>query len=177
MAIKNTQIFNALVASLSRRERLNDAKKRATNAFNKENTITCATFKDFVQAEGLPAKTGIAISNQLYTWEPTEREVIDPRKWYALWKKKEITEQQFFIALSVSKATANIIVGEDQTLPMLKMERGDKADIRSKEVDTVSRPSVVLPGPIKPPTGIQPRILKSQVQVPAQTRRRIVVRK
>lgn len=181
VAVKNAQLFQDLVKSLRKWLELNQDKKDANNIFNKGNTESKNLFKSFMQNEAFPAKTKIVIDGQEFTWSVAEEEIIDPRKWHAMWIKGEITEAQFFDAMSVGKKKAAISIGEDQVATISILRQGETADIRNTDKTAGAKKGieVVLPEGIRPKGGgIRPR-LPIPVQEPATrapVKRNIIVR-
>jgi len=152
-SITKDQNFVALIDSLKERDRLDAARKEATNAFNRQNGSAGKLFFGFLQRENLPARTQVIIDGVSFMYTVAEASVIDPRKWFKLWQDGEITEDQYFSCLAVGKGDANNVIGSDQIETISIVQQGKKADIRRDDSgeSTEVGVKVVTPEPIERP--------------------------
>ena len=169
--VPKSKLFDDLVSKLRLREGLDEAKRAATNVFNRHNNECGKVFAAFMQKENLPARTKVIIDGTEYMWATAESRAIDPVRWYDMWQSGEITKDQFFSCIGVGKKEAKLIIGEDQVEAISMDKLGTDADIRRDNANagTFKGIRVETPEPITPPKGIRPR-QPIAVQKPAPKR-------
>lgn len=159
-AIKKSPLFDQVVSGLRTWLVLKEKAREATNEFNRHNTDAKKTVVKFLNAEDLPSGTVINIDGVEFTYGTAVSRKIDPEKWHDLYTSGEITKAQYFGSLSVGKDDAKLVIGEDQVERICMDVQGSKADIRCKAENEGMQEGVqvILPEPIKAPTGIRPRV-------------------
>lgn len=112
---------------------LRTAKEAASEARNAENRAKTAIKKEllaYLKSVDAPA-TSHVIDNGVEAWYgATQSEEFPLDAWFKLYKEKQITEDQFKSALSVSITEARKQAGADVVLSHTTTKLGTKADIR-----------------------------------------------
>lgn len=124
-----------LVDAAKKLQELDSEAKKATSALNKQKTAFKNSFLEYRRTEGLDASSMVQIGDVEYAYAPAVHEQVDPRSWFALYKANEITEEQYFAALSVSITEARESAGVDHVLAITKIVAGKTFDIRAKKTD------------------------------------------
>jgi hypothetical protein len=111
------------------------------NACNRKKTELKNEVVGYLRDQGLPAGTVVLVDGYEYAYSTTESTYIDPEKWFRMFQAGRITEREFLEALSVGKAEAKRIIGQDQVETLSVTEKGTNADIRIREnIDDYDHP-------------------------------------
>lgn len=106
----------------------------ASNEANRQKTIAKNAIILHMQGEGLKPTAHLAVEGTDFHFGVTESQTITAEKWHELFKSGEITEAQYFRALSVGNEKAKLELGEDQFVTHAVKVTGKKADIRITEL-------------------------------------------
>lgn len=137
MPIKKTKDTPRTVAIKELKEyeaRYGDGNE-AGNIANRQKTVAKKAFVEFLNHENLPPGTIMRVEGIEYIVSASMSEKISAEKWYEKFKKKEMTKDQFLAAISVNKAEAGRIVGEDVVMSISEKIIGTSADLRRNVVD------------------------------------------
>lgn len=149
-----------------------EAQRVTSNALNKAKTKARNFIKDVLDTEKLPGKTVIECDGIKYTYMPHLADKIDPRQWMTMWKKGEITEEQFFDALDVTKAKAELAIGKDQCATITVQRIGDESDLRRDAAEQGHRKGLFIIPPVVP-KGIK---VRKPLQAPISDKRKLKLR-
>jgi hypothetical protein len=119
------------------------------NACNRKKTELKNEVVTYLREQGLPAGTVVLVNGFEYAYSTTDSTYIDPEKWFRMFQAGRITEREFLEALSVGKAEAKRIIGQDQVETLSVTEKGTNADIRIREDPAYNQdddePRVIVP--------------------------------
>lgn len=109
---------------------LDRSAKDAASKANKVKTKLKNEFVEFLRDNEYPVGTLLRVEDKEFSFAKTEAEVIPPEIWLQWYENKKITREQFLQALSIGKAEANRIIGQDQVKAIAKIVHGKNADLR-----------------------------------------------
>ncbi len=136
--LQDTATFKKVVSSIRKWSRLQRKAQDQVNEANREATVVKNNVTAFMAENKYPLGTRIAVDGKAYFFAVAKHEKIPPEKWYELWQEEEITEKQFFEALSVSKDAAANAIGADQVELILEKTEGKKPGIRKEDLEEKS---------------------------------------
>jgi len=135
MAYKDPKVFEDLTKLLDTYVGEAADARDATNKANRTRAAAKKLYPVFLQNEGLDLATTIQIGGVLFSYATAESERIDPRKWKAMLDKGEITEDQYYDAITVGKEIATQHIGQDQVSMITGKVKGTTVDIRAKDAE------------------------------------------
>jgi len=150
-------------------------QREASSALGKAKTKVKNFFKGFFPAENIPSTSSIDIDGIVYSFKASESDILDPRKWYALWQSGEITEDQYFGAVNVVKEEATLAIGEDQALSIQVRVVGKTADVRRNDAEAGQRKGVFVDTPERSKPGIVKRTLPKPEPILNTAPRRLIL--
>ena len=109
--------------------------RKYTNACNRKKTELRNAIKGFFTSKAYPVGTRLQLGDTLYGYETSESTAIPVEAWHQLYAEKRITKEKYFEALSVGRAHAVRIVGEDVVRTIEQTTRGTKADVRTFDLE------------------------------------------
>ena len=126
---------------------LKKAASEATNAVNRQKTVLKNIFKERIKTGKWELGTYVEAAGTRFDYSVTEKEVIEPEDFLAMYENGDITKEQFLRCISVQKGSVDTHVGSDVTLKLANKVHGDSYDVRTSDMDIedVSKEAVVTP--------------------------------
>lgn len=124
--------------------------KEATSAQGKAKTALKNAFLEYRKQNNLNPATTIQIDERVYTYSAAIADKVNSRGWHEMWKRGEITEDQYFSAIDVSLTTARTLIGEDQALLITETVVGKTFDMRVTKAEEPHKFKINVPVESKP---------------------------
>lgn len=143
-----------LLAELGGLESIKDEARELTNKANRQKTKCGKAFTAFSIVRNLEPGAEVHINGTAYSHDYATSEGIPAEDLYALVTKKQITLEQFLKSVSVVKEAAKRNLGDHILVRVAKPKKGNKLDIRARDLDKPVPTPLVIPHPNKPaPSG------------------------
>jgi hypothetical protein len=172
--------LSQLLDSLKELHSVSEAARAAINAQNRAKTKAKKWFPVYLQEQEYEPGTIIQIDNEVaYKFDVAEHNVVDPKEWHKKWQSGEITETQYFAAITVGKDEAKLYIGDDQVAMICRDVKGKTVDVRSIKTEelkplpkgreyvivSVSKKKAPAPAPAPAPSGPK---LRRNITVPVR---------
>jgi hypothetical protein len=125
--------------------RLKEIAKEHTNALNRQNTQLKNAIKAVLKVEDLMPEDEVWYDDTAYRFDYASSEKLPTEEILKLFEQKKITRDQFLGSISVNKADAVRLIGSFQVEKLLVKEKGNKADVRTRDLTPTEKAKAVAP--------------------------------
>ncbi len=171
-----TTTENAFISAVKNFKKLAQAAKDATSEANKAKTSLKNSLIAYRKQNDIDPAATLQVDDEIYAYAPAIAEKINPKLWYDLLKRREISEEQFFDAISVSVTEAKTIVGEDRVIAMRETVIGKTYDVRITKAEDTTPFRVHLPAKAKTVKARKSLVKTDAVEVRTAPARRVLAR-
>jgi len=121
-----------------------DVTLEAARVESAQKKLLNKLFISLFESGGIGETDFVRIGAEEYYYDHSSAEKVSAEEWYKMWKSKEITKEQYFSAISVGKAAANKIIGEDQVIGITTISKSKDKDIRKRDASVAGTEAPVL---------------------------------
>lgn len=159
------------VAEIKELKKLKAVAKEHGNTATRQETKVKGAIKSYSLAQELKPDDEVLIDDTAYSYNVTYSERIDVKGLYKMFKDKEITEAEFLMSISVSKADAERTIGQHRLMSITVPTPGKTLGVRTRALDApVTQPQLRRAGHVEREVklrevNIKPPVVKTSTSV------------
>lgn len=131
-------ITNELQKSIKAYQEAKAMEKEAKVAMTEAKDGLTRELLNTLEAQGYAQDSTLYVDGVSYAFKATERAVIDPAAFLALYEQGKISREIFIDCITVGKEKAEANLGKATLEPFISIKQGDKADLRVGKADKQS---------------------------------------
>ena len=131
-------ITNELKKAIANYQQAKQAEKDIKAEVNEAKVIVVREMLSTFEKEGYAQDSTLYVDGASFTYKATERAVVDPSLFLALYEEGKISRETFIDCITVGKEKAEFALGKATVEPFISIKQGEKADLRVGKVDKKS---------------------------------------